>query len=473
MRIPINITGGDYQHKSRPLTKQVCRNFWPQLQATQKAKSPYVLQPFYGLKIFKEQIGGADRGSFTNQGSYFKVSGSTFYQIASDGTHTAKGTIPGAARCKFSAMGASVLINNGEGSIYVWNGTTLTLNTSPNIGSPRGVTVLNNQAIYDAGSGQGFDVSDVGDPLTINGLNNAQAESASDALILPYAYRETLYLFGEKTIEPWWNSGQGNPPFDRIQGAIVNIGLGAENSVADTPDFIFFFGSDRQFYSLTGGSAAVETVISTPAMAKIFEDYSTVDDVIGWTMQLQGQWFYCATFPTENITWVFPVGGEWFQWGSGLSGRIRANSYVNVFGKHLVGDYASANIYELDAETYTDAGETIIRTRDTAPIHNGLLKNGTDGYDFEFKAFELFMEVGVGLPSGQGENPKIKISTSRDGGKTFGHERMISVGRSGDTRRHVMVKNLGRFRECVLRVQCSDPIFWSIYDAYIDIEACT
>lgn len=471
MLVPINLTGGDYQHKSRPLSKQVTRNFWPQVQQTQKAKSPYILVPFYGLKTFKEQAGGVDRGMRFNQGKLYKVSGTTLYEISSGGTHTSLGSIAGSNRCIISAMGAQIIIANGSGLIYVWDGATLTQVTDPNIGAPRGVAVLNNQAIYDAGSGQGFDVSDVGTPGTINGLNNAQAESASDALLLPYAYRETLYLFGEETIELWWNSGQGNPPFDKIQGAVINMGLGAIYSVADTPDYIFFFGSDKQVHSLTAGASSVDTVVSTPAMAKIFQDYSTTSDGIGWTMELEGQWFYVLTFPTENVSWVLPIGGEWFQWGSSTSGRIRANSYAKAFDKHLVGDYQSANIYELDAQTYTDAGEEIVRTRDSAPLHGGLFKQ--DGKAFEINELKIILETGVGLISGQGSDPLVAISFSRNGGKTFGTERFVKCGQLGDdARREIILKNCGRFTSCVVRIRVSDPIYWAIYNGVADVEIC-
>lgn len=469
MLVPINLTGGDYQHKSRPLTKQVTRNFWPQPQGTPKAKSPYILQSFYGLKIFKEFGGNANRGFLENQGRVYKITDTTLYEVLSDGTHNALGTILGSNRCFMKAMGSQIIIANGGGLIYIWDGTSLVQNTSPNLGTPRSVSVLNNQAIYDNGAGQGFDVSDVGTPGTINGLNNAQAESDPDNLLITYAYRETLYLMGRKTIEPWWNSGQGNPPFDKIQGAIINVGLGAINSCADNPDFMFFFGSDKRVHTLTGGTSSVDTPISTPAMDKQFQDYVVTEDAIGYTMQLEGQWFYVLTFPIQDITWVYPIGGEWFQWGTG-EGRIRADGYVFAFNKHLVADYASGNIYELDAETYTDVGEEIIRTRDSASIHGGLFKQ--DGKEFEINELTIICETGVGLLTGQGSNPKIMISVSRDGGKTFGTERFVNTGKLNRTRQKVTVRNLGRFRECVIRVRVSDPIYWAIYSAVADIEVC-
>lgn len=470
MRVPINLTGGSYEHKSRPLTKQLTRNLWPQLQATDKARSKYILQSFYGLKPFKMQPGSIDRGMLVNKGRLYKITDTTLYQVNSIGDHAALGTIPGSSRCIMKAMGAQIIIANGSGQIYVWDGTTLTQNTNINLGNPRGVAVINNQAIYDAGVGQGFDVSDVGKPSSIDGLNNAEAESASDDLLIPYGFRETLLLFGQETIEPWWNSGQGNPPFDRIQGAVINIGLDAIYSVAETPDFVFFLGNDKQFHSLTAGTAGVDAVISTPAMAKKIAKYLITSDCIGWTMQLEGQWFYVATFPAVDITWVFPVGGEWFEWGSSAVGRIRANSYANVFGRHLVAEHDSGNIYELDPETYTDAGQPIIRTRHSAPIHSGLL--GQDHRPFEINRFELVMETGVGLLEGQGSDPRVSVAVSKDGGETFGTERFLKIGTLGK-QVTVSTGSFGRFEEsCVFQIRFSDPVYCAFYSAAMEAEIC-
>jgi len=469
MLVPINFTGGDYQHKSRPLTKQWTRNFWPQPIPNQKARSAYILQSFYGIKLFKE-FTGKHRGQVQSKGILYRVVNTTLYKVDKNGNHTSLGFIGGSNRCFLKPIGSQIIVVNGSGIVYVYDGTNVTQVTDINIGSPKGVAVLNNQAIYDAGVGQGWDVSDVGKPGVINGLNNASAEISADDLQIPYSYSETLYLFGTETTELWWNSGQGNPPFDRIQGAALRIGCGAIYSVAETPDYIFMFGSDKQVHTLTGGTTAVDTVISTPAMAKEFEGYAVTEDAVGWTMQLEGQWFYVITFPIQNITWVYHVGGEWFQWGIGNAGRHRADDYEYVYDKHLVADYTTGNLYELDAETYTDDGQTIIRTRDTAPIHGGLFQ--ADGKEFEISQFTIFLEAGVGLLEGQGSNPSLMVSISKDGGKTFGTERFVKVGQLNETRQSATMKNLGRFRECVFRIRCSDPIYWAIYNAQVEVEVC-
>lgn len=468
--VPINFTGGDYQHRSRPLTKQWTRNFWPQPVPNQKAKSNYILQSFYGLKRWKDFDGGLNRGTKKSKGILYRVAGTTLYKVDKNGNHTSLGFIGGSNRCIMSAMGDQIIIANGSGVVYVYDGENVTQVTDENIGKPRGVTVLNNQAIYDQGSGSGWDVSDVGKPGTINGLNNATAESSPDDLLIPYSFTETLFLFGTETTELWYNSGTGNPPFDRIQGATLTVGLGAINSIAQNPDFLFLFGDDKQFHTLTGGTTSVDTVISTPAMAAEIQKYEVTDDVIGWTMQLEGTWFYVATFPNQNVTWVFTVGGEWFQWGSSSIGRIRADSYVEIFDKHLVTDFESGNIYELDAYTYTDVDETIVRTRDTAPMSG--MQFQAAGKEFELNDLIFFLETNVGLLEGQGSDPVMAVSFSKDGGKTFGTERFVKVGKLNDGRTVARVKNCGRFYECVIRIRVSDPIYWAIFGGVAEVEVC-
>lgn len=471
MLVPINLTGGTYTHKSALLSSQVTRNFWPQIQASQKSKSNYVLQSFYGLKEFvNPNLLGTDRGMLENQDVLYKVTGTTLYTVDSTGVHTARGTIAGTGRCVLKAVDSTVVIVNGSGLIYTWDGTTLTLNSNPSIGSPNGVATINGQAVYDSGSGQLWSVSDPGQPLTVNGLNYAKAEVNSDALVVPYAFSETLYLYGQRTIELWWNNGQGNPPFERIQGAALNVGIGAKNSLANTPDFIFFLGSDRQVHSLTGGASAVDNIVSSPEMAKVYQDYTVVSDAIGWTMQLEGQWFYVLTFPTENVTWVYPVGGEVFAWGTGLEGRIRANSYAYVFGKHLVADYTNSKIYELDAETYTDSGDLIIRQRISAPIHGGLFQ--ADGKNFEITSLKVLLQSGNGTLDWQGLDPALVLETSKDGGLTFGTKRIKKTGRMGQTMTEVLFTNLGRFNSCTLKLSVSDPVFWCIHSAVAEVEVC-
>lgn len=464
--IGLNITGGSYSHKSLPLSAQRTVNLWPQKQSDPKAKSPYILESFHGKTLFGTVSGGADRGMFEHQGIAYKVTGNTLYTVSSSGLHTSRGAIAGSDRCIFAPIGSSIVIVTA-GTAYLWNGTSLSTISDVDLESPNACTHLNNQIIYD-GTGGRFGVSDAGDATSVNALNYATAESQADDLIRPYAFNQVLYLMGEKTIEPWWNSGKGNPPFDRIEGGIINTGLGALHSAANDDDFIYFLNDEHEVCSLRGSASAIVTVISTPPMAAEFKAYNTVSDAIGWCIKIDSQWFYILTLPSANKTWAYPVGGEWFELASGVSGRDIANSYIYCFRKHLVADYRNGNIYELKPDVYDDNGDTIIRLRDTAPLHGGLF--GKPGKSIEMNRFELIMETGVGILSGQGSDPVVMLSFSDDGGKTFSTEMWGTIGRLGAFQWKVEWFALGSFVSRVMRIRVSDPVHYSIHGGAADIE---
>jgi len=281
-----------------------------------------------------------------------------------------------------------------------------------------------------------------------------------------YTYDQVLYLFGTQTIESWWNSGLGNPPFDRIEGGVMEKGLGAVYSVANNDENIFFLGDNNQVYVLKGYNT---DIVSSQFLVKEFDSYSVVDDAIGWCMTLKGQDFYVLTFPTANKTWVYPIGGQWFEWSSGVEGgRNRASAYAYAYNKHIVEDHSNGNLLELDFDSYTENGSTFIRQRETAPLYAGIY--GAPGKRITMNSFQLFLEVGVGITTGQGSDPEIMLQVSDDGGKTFSTEIRGTIGKIGEYEHKVEWFALGSFENRVIRIRVSDPVYICILDAKADIE---
>jgi len=464
MLVPINITGGTYKHKSLPLSAQVTRNFWPQKQQEGGTRSEYVLESFPGLTLLQTVSGGVDRGMVVHNGTFYRVVGSTLYSVSSAMVHTSLGTIAGSARCIFAGIGTGIVIVSA-GTVYYWNGVTLATVSDIDLESPNAAAHLNNQIIYD-GTDARFCVSDVGDPTAINGLNYAAAEAEADTLIRPYSFEQVIYMMCARHIERWWNSGTGNPPFDRIEQSVIPVGLAALHSVANNDNFMYFLGDDNQVYAIKGAQAQV---VSPQPLNREIANYDIVEDAIGWCMNIQGQQFYVLTFPDAQKTWLYPEGGEWFEWSSGEI-RSRANSYVYFNRKHIVADYANGNLYELDEAAYSDNGTEIIRVRHSAPLHGGDI--GAAGKPVEMTRFELIMETGVGLVSGQGDEPEVMLRFSDDGGRTFGTEMRGTVGQLGQFLWKVEWFALGRFDSRILAISTSDPVHICIYSAVAEVEAC-
>lgn len=462
MLVPINLTGGTYSHKSLPLSAQKTVNFWPQLQTDSSTKSQYILESFPGLTLFSSG-GNKDRGMFCHGGVTYQVSGGDLVSINSAGTRTLLGVIPGSGRCVIDAMIDSIIIVTG-GRVFEWNGTTLTEGAAGDFETPNAVTVINNQAIYD-GNESRFCVSDVGLPLTINGLNYGAAESKSDAIVRPYAFNEVVRMFGDETIESWWNSGSGNPPFDRMEGGILNIGLIAIHSVASNDRNLYFLGTDSQVYVISGGNMAP---VSPQPLTRDIDNFTDASDAIGWCMNYQGQEFYVLTFPTADKTYIYPEGGQWFQLSSGTAGaRYIGQGYAYCYGKHLITDKDS-NIYYLDDSNYSENGSTMQRTRDSSPIHGGLFR--APGKSLEMSSLVLIMETGVGTLTTT--DPQVMLSFSDDGGRTWSTQMFGDVGAMGEFIYEVRWDGLGSFYSRIIRIQTSDAVHYSIHSASADIEIC-
>lgn len=87
-----------------------------------------------------------------------------------------------------------------------------------------------------------------------------------------------------------------------------------------------------------------------------------------------------------------------------------------------------------------------------------------------YKKFELDLERGVGLPSGQGSDPLIALRVSRDGGHTWSEPVEMHAGAIGAYSQRVIARRLGHARDAVFEVTVSDPVAWSLVQAWLDLE---
>ena len=139
------------------------------------------------------------------------------------------------------------------------------------------------------------------------------------------------------------------------------------------------------------------------------------------------------------------------------------NGAAEIYGKVLVGDYKSGNIYQLDLDTYTDNGGVIQRIAHSPSIH-------ASTYRAVIRRFVIELEAGVGLTTGQGSDPQIALSWSDDGGRTFGNEHWTTIGAIGRYGVRAVWRRLGQFRQRVFRLLISDPVKVAIIAANADVE---
>lgn len=461
--VPINVVGATGGHRSTQFSSELTLNMYLDYSDSADRKGAH---DFPGLKAWCT-ASGADRGWHVMSSTLYKVNGTSLVSVSSSGTVTVRGAIAGSDRAIFADDGTNLYIV-ANGTIYRWDGSALSTVSQAVVSSPSSIAYINRQFIITGSNGL-FASSDVADGTTYNALNYAEAEVSPDPLLRAYVYSQLLYLAGSRSVEPWWNSGEGNPPFDRQDSALMNIGIAGTHAITSTDQYMYWLNDERQFVQAVGSSARP---ISTGGIAHKVEAYSAVSDCIASTCTFEGQTFVFWVFPTANKTLCYSETLQyWVELQSDTQypgDRWYGNAVIRCYDKNLVADYRNGNVYELDLNTYTDNGDTRLRTR-TLPTITGKLI-GRPGKRIQVSGITFDAQVGVGLATGQGVNPVLMCKFANDGGHTYDAEQHVSIGAMGDYTLPVTFDAFSNGYSIRCSVSCSDPVYFSLFDGVVKMR---
>lgn len=461
--IPFNIIGGTHENRSRTVSVQNTTNMY--MQVNQYSDKPVSLQSFPGQRLVSEAQEDSDRGSHVMNRSAYRVCGSSLYKVDSSGSHSQKGFITGDDRCIFADDGDNLVIISDKVYVYTDSTGSFQENTNVNLIGVISVGIINNQFIYTTPD-LSF-MSAPGDPFDVSGLDGIGAESNPDKLVRDYPFNQTIYRFGVETLEPWYNSGVGSPPIDRIDGQQENIGLAAINSVANTDNYVYWLGDDKSVYRIKGNTSEK---ISDDALSNFIETAERVDDAIGFTLTIQGQDFYILTFPSANITFALnsALGSQgWFNLSSTTQNSVySATSSVNVYGKTYIANGGKWLTLEIDE--YTQDSDVTLRKRTTSELQAKDFNLNSDS--MVMSRLTLDVEQGVGLVTGQGSVPRIMVEVSIDSGRTFPHVAWMELGRLGEHTLRTEVDLIARGQSFIFRLNMSDPVPLTIKGAWLKVK---
>jgi hypothetical protein len=462
---PIPLVGPTYESRSLPVANQVTRGFY--IEYGNEANEIASFQSFPGLKSFATAGTLANRGALdkSKDGKGYFVNGTLLYSIDSDATVTSIGTIPGMGRCHLSTDGANIVVCTGEGRPYIYDGMTLTQGTDLDLPFANTGTYINRRIVYD-GTGDDIVFADLSDPSAVDSSYIAKAESNPDDTTAVHTFKQQIFVFGEESIEPWYFTDSGRPPYSPIQNSISQVGTTAPSSISSNKNYLYFLGSDLNVYRLSG---LEPQSVSNPSIGNDFASYSTVTDAIGQCITLRGQNFYYLTFPTGNKSWLFSEDtGAWVNLASGVDGDAHyMNSYMKVGAKDLVTDRRNGNIYELDFDTYTDNGDLIQRMRDTVEISGKSLR--VPDRELFMSRLEVVLESGTSLVNS--DDARIVMQYSDDSGNTWSPDRPMTIGAQGEYLTKVEWFGLGSFYKRMFRFWTTDAVKFTLLSAAADIEA--
>lgn len=459
----IAIGGPTYSLNNRTFDAQRCVNLMPFLSETGNSKSPLGLQGTPGLELFAAVGDGPIRGCIASaSGRSFWVSGDTLYEVGTDATVTNRGTLN-------TATGTVSIAENGP-QIMLVDGTngyifTLSSDAFAQIADgdfPNGATTVTFMDQYfvvnKAGTGR-FHISNLLDGTAWEALDFATAESMPDDLVAVVADQSELWLGGKTSLEVYYNSGDPDFPFERIEKGVIASGVGASHAFVPFDNSLVWLERDIDGRGrIMRADGYRPERISTQAIEELIDSVDgDLSDSFMWTYQNQGHDVLVVQIKGLNTTIVYDAFTR--QWHErqfhdttdNLDKQHLGSCHASYANNNLVGDRLNGRVYKMRLDVYTDNGELIHRERIIPHM-------SVEDFMLTIYSVAFDMETGVGLVAGQGVDPQMMVQASKNKGRTFGNERFVSLGKIGEFEIRVRLLIWGASRNWSFKLRITDPV---------------
>jgi hypothetical protein len=360
------ILGGAYVARSVNAAANRMVNLFPEV-VPEGGKEPAFLQRCPGLRPLT-LIGGSliasdtegIRGLWAFGGYLYVAAGGKLYRVDQNYVQTEIGLINGSGPVSMADNGIQLFVAcNPSAFIYNANTGVFAQITDPDF--PGAVTVgyLDSYFVFNEPNSQRVWVTSLLDGTAIDPQDFASAEGNPDDIVSLIVDHREVWLFGNNTVEVWYNAGLADFPLARIEGAFMETGCLAPYSVAKLDNSVFWLGSDARGNGIVYRNQGYNAQrVSTHAIEWQIQQYGVLNDAIGYSYQQDGHSFYVLTFPTAQATWVFDVAtGLWHErayWDGVQYRRHRSNCQANFNGEVIVGDWENGNLYAYDPTIHTD-----------------------------------------------------------------------------------------------------------------------
>jgi len=466
----VALTTGAYQARSLIASAQRCVNLYPEINP-KDSPFPTTHYPTPGSVIFATLPEGPVRGLYAaTNGNLYAASASAVYQVADDGTASKIGDIAsGSGPVKMQDNGTDVLVVDGTTQGFTIDLATNQWDaiTQDSFYGSKQIAILDGYFVLTYDAQAEMYISELAS-TTFNSLDFTAKNGYPDKLQCCGVVHREIWLFGTDTTEVWFNTGDTDFTFSRMPGVFIQHGIAAVYSMAQADISLFWLSRDPQGHAIVVRGLQYQAVrISTHALEYALQQYSRIDDAIGFTYQMGGHTFYVLTFPAADATWVYDLAsGQWHEWAvmteDGVLHRHFANCYAFWNGMNLIGDYQSGNIYKLDPTAYTDNGNPILRVRSFPHLV-------AESDRVMYRELIADMEVGDGIP-GTFDDPKVRLRYSDTKGYSWSDPVMGGIGKRGDYLRSVQFQRLGYARDRVFELSWSSPTKTALNGVYVKMQ---
>lgn len=425
-----------------------------------------------GTKVFATLPESPTRALLNANGRIFAVGGTKLCELNADGTFTTRQTIAsdgGAVSMVASAI-ELFIVSAGHAYCYTLADNTMVDVTATIDGTP----VL---AQYTDGyfiallSGNKFRVSAPLDGSTWPGIQITETSVYAEDIVSIVVNHTELWVFLGQHTQVYQDTGSDNV-FDAVKGAgSIEQGCISPFATCRLDNSVFWVGQDeRGAIAAWRSNGYTPQRVSTYAVEAALTGYANITKLVSYSYQDSGHLFWVLYVPGADCSWVYDVTESlWHKRAFWLGATFEPHhswNHVYAFGKHLIGDWKSAKIYELSMNYLDDDGSALRRVRSAPTILNEMERIFHAELTLDFQP-----GTGPVVPLVDGNNnprpPQIMLRWSDDRGQTWSNEHIIGVGLSGQYKNRTIARRLGQSRYRVYEVSMTDPVPWVLVDGYL------
>lgn len=313
--IEIPFLGGAYEGRSKSINAQQSINLFPVFDQNE-GKTPIAMYGTPGTTAFSAPATAAIVRGMHVMGSYlYAVVGADVFEIDTAGVATDLGAITtSTGHVGMANNGTQLLIVDGTAYGHIVTTGALADITDGDYPIATDCVFFDGYFIVSVKDTGKIQICKLYDGTTWDALDFATAEASPDALVGIGTTRQNIWLFGEYSIEVYYNAGDPDFPFQRVPGAIIDLGCESATSIAEIEGVLYWLSNKK---TVVRGEGYGFKVASVPGIEYQISTYTTTDDAVGYTYTLEGRTFYVLNFATEDKTWVLDVkSGQWHEWQS-------------------------------------------------------------------------------------------------------------------------------------------------------------
>lgn len=386
----------------------------------------------------------------------YVVSGNKFYELNTSFTATERGTLSSSTGVVDIAVGEDNvgIKNTASTDGYEFIPSSNTFATVVDADFPNLVSLTYQDTYFigaESGTGRIW-VSENDDFSAWDALDFATEESQPDDSLQVISVKRNLWILGNTTAAPWYNSGD-TFPFDRA--SFNEKGIVSSHAAAKIGEKLYWISKNESAIAEVVMSQGYDAVSISGEGINYKLSTLTLTDAEAYPFHLDGNDFLLWELPTSNLTLVYNATTRtWSQWQNSAAGRFAMRGCTEFAGRIVFGDAASGKIKSLSFGNVDDSGTdfnwTIVAP--TLYVDNKRI--------FLYRA-ELDFEAGGGAFN-------TTLQASDNGGNTFTNHGTQAAGTVTDAK--MEWTGLGSGNMWTIKLTGASDTTWRFFNLQLEFE---